>query len=129
MHQRIRDIIFRERLYHGIDGILAEINPVLRGWKQYFILSNVPVLFERWTFISLPASTVSSFIGRISMSQHPRLLFCFSLASTSTISMLQQPFLGLPNKPRKPLRPSFFLSFMILHSLLTVLNQRNNRPE
>ena len=50
LHQRVQEIISRERLYHGIDGIIAEINPVLRGWKQYFILSNVVRTFWKLDF-------------------------------------------------------------------------------
>jgi RNA-directed DNA polymerase len=50
LQQRIREIISRERLFHGIDGIIAEINPVLRGWKQYFILSNVARTFWKLDF-------------------------------------------------------------------------------
>ena len=38
---RIKDIVSRERLYHGITGIIQELNPVLRGWRQYFKLSNI----------------------------------------------------------------------------------------
>ncbi|MEI9478553.1 MAG: group II intron reverse transcriptase/maturase [Deltaproteobacteria bacterium] len=50
LRQRIREIISRERLYHGIDGIIAEINPVLRGWKQYFQLSNVNRIYWKLDF-------------------------------------------------------------------------------
>ncbi len=38
VRQRIRKITSRERLYHSVDGIIAELNPVLRGWKQYLDL-------------------------------------------------------------------------------------------
>lgn len=50
LRQRIREIISRERLYYGIDGIIAEINPVLRGWKQYFQLSNVSRIYRKLDF-------------------------------------------------------------------------------
>jgi len=45
LRDKIREIISRERLYHGLKGIIAEINPVLRGWKQYFKLTNVSRIF------------------------------------------------------------------------------------
>lgn len=48
---RVREIISRGRLYHCIDGIIAEINPVLRGWKQYFRLSNVNHIFWKLDYL------------------------------------------------------------------------------
>ncbi|HUM59486.1 MAG TPA: reverse transcriptase domain-containing protein [Bacillota bacterium] len=48
LRARVREIISRERLYHGIDGIIAEINPVLRGWKQYFRMGNVNHISGSW---------------------------------------------------------------------------------
>ncbi|OAT86842.1 group II intron reverse transcriptase/maturase [Desulfotomaculum copahuensis] len=50
LRQRIREIISRKRLYHGIDGIINDINPVLRGWKQYFHLSNVNRIYWNLDF-------------------------------------------------------------------------------
>lgn len=51
LRARVREIISRERLYHGIDGIITEINPVLRGWKQYFRMSNVNHIFWKLDYL------------------------------------------------------------------------------
>lgn len=51
LRNRIREIISRERLYHGLDGIIAEINPVLRGWKNYFGMCNVNRIFWKLDFL------------------------------------------------------------------------------
>lgn len=50
LRERVREIISRQRLYHGIKGIIAEINPVLRGWKEYFRLTNVSRVFWKLDF-------------------------------------------------------------------------------
>lgn len=47
---KLREIISRQRLYHGIKGIIAEVNPVLRGWKRYFKLTNVKRVFWNLSF-------------------------------------------------------------------------------
>ena len=51
LRERLREIISRKRLYHGIDGIMTEINPVLRGWKQYFRICNVSRIFSNLDFL------------------------------------------------------------------------------
>lgn len=50
LRERIREIISRQRLYHGIKGIIAEINPVLRGWREYFRLTNISRVFWKLDF-------------------------------------------------------------------------------
>ena len=51
LRERVREIISRERLYRGIDGIITEINPVLRGWKQYFRMCNVNHIFWKLDYL------------------------------------------------------------------------------
>ena len=51
LRERLREIISRKRLYHGIDGIMTDINPVLRGWKQYFRICNVRRIFSNLDFL------------------------------------------------------------------------------
>ncbi|MFA5385806.1 MAG: group II intron reverse transcriptase/maturase [Eubacteriales bacterium] len=51
LRERLREIISRKRLYHGIDGIMTEINPVLRGWKQYFRICNLRRIFSKLDFL------------------------------------------------------------------------------
>ncbi len=46
LRDQIREIISRKRLYHGIIGIIQELNPVLRGWRQYFKLCITKRLFS-----------------------------------------------------------------------------------
>jgi RNA-directed DNA polymerase len=41
LKEKLREIISRKRLYHGIEGIVKELNPLLRGWKNYFRLTTV----------------------------------------------------------------------------------------
>jgi len=41
LRDKMREIISREKLYHGLKGIIAEANPILRGWKNYFKLTNI----------------------------------------------------------------------------------------
>jgi len=41
LREKMREVISRERLYRGIKGIIEEINPILRGWKNYFKLTNI----------------------------------------------------------------------------------------
>lgn len=41
LRDKMREIISRKKLYHGLKGIIAEANPILRGWKNYFKLTNV----------------------------------------------------------------------------------------
>jgi RNA-directed DNA polymerase len=50
LRERMREVISRGKLYHGIKGSIAEINPILRGWKQYFRLSNVSRVFSDLDF-------------------------------------------------------------------------------
>jgi RNA-directed DNA polymerase len=50
LRERMREVISRRKLYHGIKGIIAEINPILRGWKQYFRLPNVSRVFSDLDF-------------------------------------------------------------------------------
>ena len=41
LKERLREVISRQRLYKGIDGIVKELNPLLTGWKNYFKLTTV----------------------------------------------------------------------------------------
>ncbi|WP_460000517.1 group II intron maturase-specific domain-containing protein [Paradesulfitobacterium aromaticivorans] len=50
LKERVRGITSRKRLYCGIEGIINELNPVLRGWKAYFRLSNVSRIFWKLDF-------------------------------------------------------------------------------
>ncbi|MDD4169499.1 MAG: group II intron maturase-specific domain-containing protein [Desulfotomaculaceae bacterium] len=45
LREKMREVISRERLYRGIKGIIEEINPILRGWKNYFKLTNIIRIF------------------------------------------------------------------------------------
>lgn len=50
LRSKLRETISRQRLYQGIKGIIAEVNPILRGWKRYFKLTNVNRVFWNLSF-------------------------------------------------------------------------------
>ena len=50
LKERLREIISRQRLYKGIDGIVKELAPLLTGWKNYFKLTTVKREFHDLDF-------------------------------------------------------------------------------
>jgi len=50
LKERLREVISRQRLYKGIDGIVKELNPLLTGWKNYFKLTTVKREFHDLDF-------------------------------------------------------------------------------
>jgi RNA-directed DNA polymerase len=50
LKHRVREIVARKQLHRRWDGMIAELNPVLRGWREYFSLSNVSRVFWKLDF-------------------------------------------------------------------------------
>lgn len=42
---KVREIVDRKYMWMGLDDIIATLNPVLRGWHNYFALSNLTRTF------------------------------------------------------------------------------------
>jgi hypothetical protein len=47
IRQRVRELTPRSRCHADIRTIIADLNPVLRGWGQYFRTGNVQVRFNQ----------------------------------------------------------------------------------
>lgn len=50
LRARVKETVNRHRLYLGLDGLIDEVNPVLRGWHRYFSLSTVRHVFGKLDF-------------------------------------------------------------------------------
>ena len=47
IRQRVRDLTPRSRCHADLRDVIAQLNPVLRGWGQYFRTGNADVKFNR----------------------------------------------------------------------------------
>jgi RNA-directed DNA polymerase len=45
VRQRVRELTPRQRCHRDVRGVIAELNPVLRGWGQYFRSGNAAMQF------------------------------------------------------------------------------------
>ena len=45
LRTRVRELTTRSRCHEDLRGIIADLNPVLRGWGQYFRTGNAAVTF------------------------------------------------------------------------------------
>ena len=45
LRDKVRRIVNREQIRRGLEGIIAVLNPVLQGWRQYYVLSNLSRTF------------------------------------------------------------------------------------
>ena len=45
VRRRVRDLTRRARCHEDVRRIIADLNPVLRGWGQYFCTGNAAVKF------------------------------------------------------------------------------------
>jgi RNA-directed DNA polymerase len=42
---KVREIVSRQNLWWGLDGIINTLNPILRGWHNYYSLSSITRIF------------------------------------------------------------------------------------
>lgn len=50
LKDRVRQNICRKELYKGIEGVIQGVNPILRGWRNYFNRCNVDQTFRDLDF-------------------------------------------------------------------------------
>ena len=47
VRQRIREVTPKNRCHADLRNVIGELNPILRGWGQYFRTGNAAVKFNR----------------------------------------------------------------------------------
>ena len=50
LKDKVRQNVCRQELHKGIEGVIQEVNPILRGWRNYFNRCNAFQLFHDLDF-------------------------------------------------------------------------------
>ena len=58
IRQRVKALTPRSRCHADLRQLIAELNPILKGWGQYFRTGNADTCFNRLDFICLAAVAV-----------------------------------------------------------------------